>query len=667
MLGWSQAPMLRNPSTTNQFMNLPSNGTVPVWNSVAGKWSNAPAGTAAAAGFSGAVQFNEGGAFDATNRFLYDRTNEVLSLIGGTAGSVRLYDNNSTHGVNLIGNPALSSNINLTFPHAMSNGLLSVVSVNDSNFILAVIPPSSGGTYLPAGISTEAFATALTNAPNGSTLVLGHGTFTVQPSNSLDGATFILLKNKTNLTIRGSGMRSTIISGTGPGTWIHMTDCDGVTFEDIGFDGDAAGHTVIGVNFSGVIWADGQCNNITMQRLRFTDIYFHCILNSAFAPNNYNNWSILQCEGKNYGVTNMPGIGPDGSLFAGCANNLRVLDSRIEEGMRGIEIFDSASDGINYTNIQVLGGIGYSTGIDAIFVAGDLQNVTISGFTIRGGVNVNPHFQSYAIRVGQGVNNISISGCDFQDMPAFILAIEVGTVGVTNLSFTGVSAVNCGHALYGGGISINDGAGGGVADSIYIRNNRFERVVNGYGVALLGGRNVWIENNAFIDIDEGGGRPCVQTFTGYDAVSNIVVRENRFLNTLANRATYAAHFHAEALDSRFENNYVTNMVSGAVNDLGIGTTIVGERKSYSVQTNLASLAAGASTTIYIPAPLARTNFFAEVMIPGNFFGVAGGVDIVTQTFCTNALICIRVVNNGAGAFDAPDTRIRAYTRAIESY
>lgn len=99
-----------------------------------------PGGSATPGGNSGAVQFNEGGSFAGTNRFLYDRTNEVLSLVGGSAGTVRLYDSDSSHGVNLIGNAALSSNLNLTFPHAMSNGLLSVISVNDSNFNIAVIP-----------------------------------------------------------------------------------------------------------------------------------------------------------------------------------------------------------------------------------------------------------------------------------------------------------------------------------------------------------------------------------------------------------------------------------------------------------------------------------------------------------------------------------------------
>lgn len=102
-------------------------------------------GSGTPAGNSGAVQFNEGGSFAGTNRFNYDRTNEVLSLVGSSAGSVRLYDNDSSHSVNLIGNAALSSNLNLTFPNAMSNGVLTVVSVNDSNFNIAVVPSSSFG------------------------------------------------------------------------------------------------------------------------------------------------------------------------------------------------------------------------------------------------------------------------------------------------------------------------------------------------------------------------------------------------------------------------------------------------------------------------------------------------------------------------------------------
>lgn len=36
-----QGPIIRNPITTNQFMNQPANLMIPFWNSAAGKWSNA--------------------------------------------------------------------------------------------------------------------------------------------------------------------------------------------------------------------------------------------------------------------------------------------------------------------------------------------------------------------------------------------------------------------------------------------------------------------------------------------------------------------------------------------------------------------------------------------------------------------------------------------------
>lgn len=227
LVGLAQAPILRNPSTTNQFMNLPSSGTVPLWNSTAGKWSNAPAGTASAAGNSGAVQFNEGGAFAGTNRFLYDRTNEVFSLIGSSAGSVRLYDSDSSHSVNLIGNATLSSNLNLTFPHSMSNGLLSVVSVNDSNFNIAVIPHGAANPLTNNDTRAIQFGDSLyvagsaTNASD--TRTEGVALFTsdiTQPSGntaSLGAATINdLLYAKTNLqTDANISYRDHVVSGTG--------------------------------------------------------------------------------------------------------------------------------------------------------------------------------------------------------------------------------------------------------------------------------------------------------------------------------------------------------------------------------------------------------------------------------------------------------------------
>lgn len=110
--------------------------------------NSAAAGAGTPGGFSGSVQFNEGGAFAGTNRFLYDRTNEVLSLVGSSAGTVRLYDSDSSHSVNLIGNATLASNLNLTFPAAMSNGVLTVVSVNDSNFNVVVVPSISQTNWI---------------------------------------------------------------------------------------------------------------------------------------------------------------------------------------------------------------------------------------------------------------------------------------------------------------------------------------------------------------------------------------------------------------------------------------------------------------------------------------------------------------------------------------
>lgn len=40
MLGLAQGPILRNPVTTNAFMNPPQNGWIAIWNTAAGRWSN---------------------------------------------------------------------------------------------------------------------------------------------------------------------------------------------------------------------------------------------------------------------------------------------------------------------------------------------------------------------------------------------------------------------------------------------------------------------------------------------------------------------------------------------------------------------------------------------------------------------------------------------------
>lgn len=72
---------------------------------------------------------------------------ETVSVQGGTAGGLTLFDNDASHGIKLLSPATLSSNINLTFPTGVSNGVVTISSVNDSNFTIVVVPSSSiGGT-----------------------------------------------------------------------------------------------------------------------------------------------------------------------------------------------------------------------------------------------------------------------------------------------------------------------------------------------------------------------------------------------------------------------------------------------------------------------------------------------------------------------------------------
>lgn len=144
-------PIFRNPTTTNRFMNLPSNLSVPFWNAAAGRWSNA---TVSAGGDAGGTNSRQGGTLVGTN--LVNNPNVVTNILGagtvtvtsnnagtftitGSGGSAQVWTNENDY-VRLVDGSTNSLKV-------MTNGLFGI-AIGDTNAMNFEGWPSSGKTYM---------------------------------------------------------------------------------------------------------------------------------------------------------------------------------------------------------------------------------------------------------------------------------------------------------------------------------------------------------------------------------------------------------------------------------------------------------------------------------------------------------------------------------------
>lgn len=122
----------------NQLTNIPLlNGQYLTHNGTTFVASNLPASGGTPGGFSGAVQFNEGGVFAGTNRWVYDRTNDTVTLQSIAGGSQ----------LRLNGNQVLELGDSIELGFGVGGNSNYVIRANTSSIKYGSIEPTLDGKY----------------------------------------------------------------------------------------------------------------------------------------------------------------------------------------------------------------------------------------------------------------------------------------------------------------------------------------------------------------------------------------------------------------------------------------------------------------------------------------------------------------------------------------
>lgn len=170
---------------------------------------------------------------------------ETVSVQGGTAGGLTLFDNDASHGIKLLSPATLSSNINLTFPTGVSNGVVTLSSVNDSNFTIVVVPSSSIGGGGPTTSNNIPFTTYTADVGSPKTNILIDA--------SLGTHFRVLLTNNMGLVITNGndGQRLEVWAyqdGTGNRTAVLVPNTGGALTNNFEYGEDATAPLVLTTN-----------------------------------------------------------------------------------------------------------------------------------------------------------------------------------------------------------------------------------------------------------------------------------------------------------------------------------------------------------------------------------------------------------------------------------
>lgn len=206
MLGLAQGPILRNPATTNAFMNFPSDLMIPYWNNAAGKWSNAAAGlvTATNAQPPSTILTNLSGtgAFTNANPNQFSAPFTPFLTITNRPKITNLLDYITA---TIFGDLFVSTNLNVT-NKITAYGLLGIESAGGGGFAI-----SGGGSYSSSQFAGD-FALETGVGPNAS---IQESAVTSQQLSTLSGSSGNI---QTNLTAILSGINNRIANMSGRGT-----------------------------------------------------------------------------------------------------------------------------------------------------------------------------------------------------------------------------------------------------------------------------------------------------------------------------------------------------------------------------------------------------------------------------------------------------------------
>jgi hypothetical protein len=236
----------------------------------------------------------------------------------------------------------------------------------------------------------------------------------------------LFLTNRSDITISGVGT-PTIYSPT-YGDYLFIKDCTNVTISGLAFDGPGSNPAEPGVYC--MINFGGTNKNLTVRNCKFTNFGNQGVAH-LYGDKTSSFVTVEGCYFYNGGTTQQPELGVDGAAIAGIGSHWTVINNKIENCSRGIEIEGigpTRQSGILITH-NILQDI-WQEGICLFatsMVSSNYTDIVIEGNVISG--KPEPP-EGVSVQTGidlQGGERITIADNIVADMPQGIFGIGVNS------------------------------------------------------------------------------------------------------------------------------------------------------------------------------------------------------------------------------------------------
>jgi parallel beta-helix repeat protein len=523
----------------------------------------------------------------------------------------------------------------------------------------------------------------LANVANGTTLQLGDGTYTVTPSilnsNLQNGNQFTgaMLANKTNITFIGVPGQTIIDGSSSPGEVLWMTNCQNVFFYGVTFVGWTNHNIMEWPLNSQFLWAGVnflKCERLTFDTCAIIRHADHGLQDKgaetpasiAAGPPSTNQIIVRNTYFHDIGSfrtnTSLGTIFVDGTSIVPTA--MTIDNCVFDNVFRGVEPYDENAAPPNSQR----------------FFNGIVRNSTfrnVCDFGISTASSTNGHYQIIENNLFDNDQAWSLHGTNFgvSAQPPLSSAIYNNAGrgwSVRNNEFRGTQT----RAVYFYGVTdgVIDGnvfynitnrtgiSGAGIqlegTTNIIVRNN-FMRGTKDAGIYLFGAKDTTVEGNHIHDAFSGYGIQLA-SFGSFTA-SNNVIRNNRII--VSNTGVWDQNAGLLLQTYVFNNEIVAP--TKIFNAAGDYMQIEGPPRVFNYTNDFPSIAAGGSFRTNFPAIGAKTNDFAYLMTPDQFYRI--GTNISVNTWASNDVVWVWIHNNGPSAADPGNVRFKAVVKQVEAY
>jgi parallel beta-helix repeat protein len=519
--------------------------------------------------------------------------------------------------------------------------------------------------------------------PNNSVIRLLPGTYTVTPSilnsnlqnaNQFTGAT---LANKTNITIIGVPGQTIIDGSAAPGEVLWITNCANMHFYGVTFVGWTNHNFMNWPINSQLLWAG--VNFLKSERLTFDtcaivrhadhglqDKGAETPSNPASSPLSTNQIIVRNCYFHDIGSTRTNTAG--GTLFvdgtAIVCSTMTIENNVFDTLYRGIEPYDEGAalpNSQRFFNTIIRNNSFRNLADFSINPAGSTngQNILIEGNVFDNDLSWSFHGTNFNTSTGPSPWNACLYNASgrawtvrnnhfrgHQSRAVYFYGVTDGVI--QNNSFWGITNR---AGISGAAIQLEG------TTNILVQGN-YMRGMKDAGVYLFGAKNTTVEGNTILEPGNGYGIQ-IATSGGLTA-SNNFIRNNRIeaSNTAIWDQTGNLLQHYV-----FGNEVVAPTKIG--NSSGDFMHIEGPPRVFNYTNDFPSIAAGGSFRTNFPAIGAKTNDFAYLMTPDQFYRI--GTNISVNTWASNDVVWVWIHNNGPSAADPGSVRFKAVVKQVEAY